>query len=96
MVDQNSNDNTANAAGVHRGEPDPHGQAAMLLVESLIHGLIARSLITVTDAIEIVDIASESGLEIAEADGRSLGVTLKSLGLLEAISTSIKWDLPAE
>lgn len=39
-------------------EPDAHGQAEMLLVESLIHGLIARSVISVADAVEIVEIAA--------------------------------------
>ena len=58
-----------------------------------IHGLIARSILTISDAIEIIDIAAESSLKISEADEGPLGTTLKSLGLLEAISTSIKRDL---
>ncbi|RYF20863.1 MAG: hypothetical protein EOO77_07180, partial [Oxalobacteraceae bacterium] len=47
--------------------PDAHGQAAMLLVESLIHGMIARSVIQVADAIDVVTAAIDVKMEI-EAD----------------------------
>ncbi|WP_162998017.1 hypothetical protein [Brevundimonas lutea] len=52
-----------NGDGVMPTPPDANGQAAILLVESLMHGLIAQRVITVADALEIVDIAAE-----AEAD----------------------------
>lgn len=52
-----------NSAAVHG--PDAHGQAALLLVESLIHGLLARRLITVADAVEIVDVAAEVKVDVA-------------------------------
>lgn len=70
--------------------PDPHGHAAILLVESLLHGLIARKVITVTDAVEIVDTATEvtGDRATAPSDVRS------SIGLLESISTSLSRDLP--
>ena len=38
-------------------EPDAHGLAALLLVESLIHGLAARSIISVAEAVSITEIA---------------------------------------
>ena len=41
----------------------------MLLVESLIHGLIARSVISVAEAVEIVEVAAEVKTEIAEELG---------------------------
>lgn len=74
-------------------EPDAYGQAAMLLVESLIHGLIARSVITVADAVEIVDVAAEVTDEIADDLGDSPGASRRSLSLLRSISDSLKFDL---
>lgn len=68
----------------------------MLLVESLIHGLIARNVIAVTDAVEIVDIAVEVKTDIAGDLGDSPANLRKSLGLLQAISTSLSRDLPNE
>ena len=95
MDDHISNDNDISPAGGTGPGPDAHGQAAMLLVESLIHSLIARSVISVVDAVEIVETAVEINLEIAEFTvppeaGR------KSLAMLEAISTSLQKDLPEE
>ena len=57
-----------------------HGRAALLLVESLIHGLANRSVISVAEAIEIIEVAAEveyelaraAGAEEAEIDGKSL------------------------
>lgn len=72
--------------------PDAHGQAAMLLVESLIHGLIARHIITVADAVEIVDTAAEVKVEKADDLGDSPANLLESLKLLEAISYSLGRD----
>ena len=59
MTDETSNDNMRAYADARSSGPDAHGQAAMLLVESLIQGLIARSVITVADAVELVDTAAE-------------------------------------
>ncbi len=81
------------AAGAIRG-PDAHGQAAMLLVESLIHGLIARRIITVANAVEIVDIAAEVKVEKADELGDSPANLRESLKLLEAISLSLDHDGP--
>ena len=67
----------------------------MLLVESLIHGLIARSVINVADAVEIVDVAAEVKADIAEELGDSPATMEKSLALLGAISASLRPDLPS-
>ena len=91
MSSETSNDN-AHVDTAHG--PDAHGHAAMLLVESLIHGLIARNVIAVTDAVEIVDIAVEVKTDIAGDLGDSPANLRKSLGLLQAISTSLSRDLP--
>ena len=83
------------AAHAHRAgaEPDAHGQAAMLLVEGLIHGLIGRSVITVADAVEIVEVSADVKADIGEELGDSPATLEKSLALLGAISASLKPDI---
>ena len=96
MAEHTPNDNDqAGADGRLRG-PDAHGQAAMLLVESLIHGLIARSVLTVEDAFEIVGIAAEVKEEVAAEMGDSPATMERSLTILGAISASLKNDLPSQ
>ena len=92
MADQPLNDNLAAVPGLQ--EPDAHGQAAMLLVESLIHGLIANSVMTVEQAVEVVDIATEVKAEIALDLGDTQVTSKKSLSLLGAIASSLRSDLP--
>lgn len=95
MSDIRSNDNDSSQEPVAAGQgPDAHGQAAMLLVESLVHGLIARSLISVADAVEIIDIAAEVKLEVGADLGDSPTTLQKSLMLLRAISASLRPDIP--
>ncbi|RST31295.1 hypothetical protein HMF7854_10950 [Sphingomonas ginkgonis] len=72
-----------------RLSPDPHGQAAMLLVESLIHGLIGQSVISVAQAIEIVEIAADVKEEIGADLGDTPDALQKSLNLLNAIRSSL-------
>jgi len=88
----NMNDNDSDPAADRAAEPDTHGQAAMLLVESLIHGLVGRSVISVADAVEIVEVAAEVKAEIAFDLGDSPAGLRRSLGLLAAISDSLKHD----
>lgn len=85
------NDNDVARGRALRG-PDAHGQAAMLLVESLIHGLIERSLLTVADAVEIVETASEVKAEIGHDMGDSPATLQASLTLLNAIGDSLKTE----
>lgn len=87
-----TNDNHPAGGAATRREPDAHGQAAMLLVESLIHGLIARSVISVEEAVEIVEMAAEVKAEVAAELGDSAATLHRSLGLLESISLSLKGD----
>ena len=91
---ENINDNHAPGHAVARPEPDAHGQAAMLLVESLIHGLIARSVISTGEAIEIVDVAAEVKVEVAAELGDSPETMRHSLALLNSISASLKLEAP--
>ncbi len=67
----------------------------MLLVESLIHGLVERSILSPQEAIEIVDVAADVKVEIADEIGGSQETMLKSLALLQAISVSLSHDLPS-
>ena len=73
-------------------EPDAHGQAAFLLVESLIHGLIARQALTVEGAVEIVEIAAEVKAGIAEEMGDSPATLKRSLGMLNGLADSLRSD----
>ena len=93
MADTSSNDNSSlrKPAG---DRPDAHGQAAMLLVESLIHGLIARSLISVADAIEILEIAVNVSQELDEEPSKAARSGRGATTLLRAISRSLSADLP--
>jgi hypothetical protein len=94
VPDLTLNDNYSARPGTVPREPDPYGQAAMLLVESLIHGLLARSLLTVADAVEIVEVAAEVKEEIGPSLGDSPVTLQKSIDLLDSIRRSLEFDLP--
>lgn len=90
MSADNSNDNDAST---RVKQSDAQGQAALVLVESLLHGLIEKSIINVAAAVEIVDAAVEVNRDASTelAHPQSLE---RSITLLEAISYSLKHDLP--
>lgn len=90
-----SNDNEGLCPVVRSEAPDPHGQAAMLLVESLIHGLIERSILTVAQAVEIVTIAMDVKIEIAADVGDEDDTRDRSLALLSSIRGSLRTDAAA-
>ncbi len=75
-------------------DSDGHGRAALLLVESLIHGLVARSALSVAEAVSIVEIACE--VQGAIADAEPSPSMLKARGLLSTLAYSLKIDLPSE
>lgn len=87
-----TNDNDIYPKAARGPEPDAHGQAAMLLAESLIFGLIERSLISVADAIDIVEAAAEVKADIAADIGESPETAKRSLSLLAALSDSLRVD----
>ena len=74
-------------------QADAHGQAALVLVESLLHGLIEKSVISVAAAVEIVDAAVEVSRDASTELGHPQSLE-RSITLLEAISHSLKHDLP--
>jgi hypothetical protein len=91
LVEPTSNDNER-LASAGLAPPTGSGEAAILLVESLIHGLVARSVITIDEAIEIVDTASLINAEMAEARGGLSTDFSPSLTILGSISASLRLD----
>ena len=77
-------------------EPDAHGQAALLLTESLIHMLVERGAITNTQAVEVVQIAAEVKVEVATAAGESAKRIKESLALLAKMQGSFESDQPED
>lgn len=90
-----SNDNEGLCPVVRSEAPDAHGQAAMLLVESLIHNLIERSVLNVAQAIEIVSIAMDVKTEVAADLGDDDDSRDRSLALLSSIRGSLRTDAAA-
>lgn len=90
-----TNDNEGPCPVVRSEAPDAHGQAAMLLVESLIHNLIERSVLNVAQAIEIVSIAMDVKTEIAADLGDDDDSRDRSLALLSSIRGSLRTDAAA-
>lgn len=73
-----------------RAEPDAHGQAALLLVESVLHALVDTKTLTLDQAIDAVQIASDVKVELADEIGESETRMRESLALLSAIGLSLK------
>ncbi len=73
-------------------EPDAHGQAALLLTESLIHMMVERGVITNTQAVEVVQIAAEVKVEVATSAGESAKRIQESLALLAKMQSSFESD----
>lgn len=69
---------------------DSHGQAALLLTESLLHGLVDQSIISVADAIEVVDIAAEVKQEMAAHQEEASSMLPRPQQLLAAIKVSLE------
>lgn len=70
---------------------DTQGAAALLLVESLIHGLVKRSILTVQEAVGIIDVAAEVEREL---DATGLGPPAGDFrSLLTPIANSLRVDL---
>ena len=73
-------------------EPDAHGQAALMLAESLLHAFLEKGVLTNAEALEILDTACILKVEIATADGESRKRINESLELLRKMSTSLESD----
>ena len=75
-------------------EPDAHGQAALLLTESLLHMLVENGRLTNAQAVDVVHTAAVVKIEVAEAAGESRGRMLESLALLARMEDSFQADEP--
>lgn len=73
-------------------EPDAHGQAAILLAESILHALVERAILSNAEAIDIVRTAAEVKQEVATAAHESDGRMKQSLQLLHRIADSFAAD----
>lgn len=89
------NDNHFDGAGPQHAAPDPHGHAALTLVESLLHGLMERDVLTRSEAVEIVGTASDVHADIADADGGAASPNGRAHALLVVIEHSLQRDLEA-
>ncbi len=72
--------------------PDPHGQAALLLVESLLHGLLVRGVLTLEDALAITTSASEIKEEVIANHREPADLGRYSLELIDKIAASLGID----
>lgn len=73
---------------------DARGQAALILVESLIHGLIARSVLTTEASLEIVTSAVDVQADYADEAVDGLALEMRhSQVLLSAIADSLRIDI---
>ena len=75
-------------------EPDAHGQAALLLTESLIHMLVENRGLTNAQAVDVVHTAAVVKVEVAEAAGESRSRMLESLALLSRMEDSFQANEP--
>ena len=80
-------------SSLSRGEPDAHGQAALLLAEAILHALVEKGTLTIAEAIAVTSTAAEIKVEVAELAHESRARMERSLSLLAAISLSLKSDL---
>lgn len=71
---------------------DAHGQAALLLVESLIHGLCENETLNARQAVDIAERAVEVQLDEAEAAESGAAHMWRSHQLLTAITASLRVD----
>jgi hypothetical protein len=87
-----SQDPTEPLAAPWVAEPDAHGQAALLLTESLIHMLVETGELTNAQAVDVVHTAAVVKVEVAQAAGESRARMLESLALLARIEDSFQAD----
>ena len=74
----------------YRPEPDAHGQAALLLAESILHALVETKTLSHADAISVIETTCEVKIEVAERAGESNRRMTESLNLLRDILKSFR------
>lgn len=83
----------ADPPGDTPSDGDAHGRAALLLVESLIHGLTERAVLTVREAVEIMEVAVAAQEEIAEDAPRPSSSMFRATALLRSLAASLQPDV---
>lgn len=74
-------------------EPDAHGQAALILAESILHALVEKATFTEQEGVAVVQSACEIKTEVATQSGESDRRIQESLELLKRIAISFEADL---
>lgn len=87
-----ANDNHAVRPPPPAEEPDAHGQAALILTETMLHALVDMKTMTTQQALDIVSSAEEIKTEVAGMSGESETRMQESLELLKRIGISIERD----
>lgn len=90
-----TNDNELTEQSIISASPDAHGKAALLLVESLLHGLCESATLTTAQAAEIAERALDVQLDQGEAVSDA-GPMLRAHALLENIAASLNVDRPQD
>jgi hypothetical protein len=91
-VPHKANDNRADRLPPPAGEPDAHGQAALILAEAMLHALVDMKTMTTQQALDIISSAEEIKTEVAGMSGESETRMQESLELLKRIGISIERD----
>lgn len=75
------------------GDEAIFGRTAIILVETILHGLVARSVLTIPDAVELVRAASDVHRELAAEEGDDPERSKRIEVLLDQIASSLESDL---
>lgn len=73
--------------------PEAHGQAALLLVESLMHSLMEHAILTLSETVEVVETAISVQADIALAADAGRRQMWRSHALLTRIADSLSNDV---
>ena len=87
-----SEDGIGTRPSPRRREPDAHGQAALVLVEAVLHFLVETGKLTVGQAIGVVRAAAEVKKDLAKETDESEGRMQQSLALLGRVERSLAAD----
>ena len=90
---QQTNDNNAIIPFPTTDLRDPHGRAALLLVESLLHTLIERSALKVEDVLDIITVAIDANEELAADRGMHEDPADQTTVVLSGILHSLSHDV---
>jgi hypothetical protein len=88
----NDNNNTS-PISIDVFPEDPRGAAALLLVESMLHGLCEHAYFSIEQGLEIADRAVEVQYEKASISAGEARENWRTHALLKAISDSLRVDL---